>query len=606
MKKFKLKFFAIILSICLIFPIFAGCSLWVPNSDVDKNKTALVIGEETITKEELSSLYYSFYRQNQNAFYYYTEEQIADIFYRSIIANRVAMQDAKKLIKEGTLIISDEDYEKAWKDVYDSIYSQVDSNEKSILKAAGVKDEDLPERLKDEESNDEKAYKYEKYEFEPIEWKLETGEQATAPSVDSKINGLEGYIFSYRTSKEDAEEETREDIASNEVKNRRTAYNTYISNLMISAKGNKKNSSAAAVLKAEVERLYEAAYNSMVYEKYQEYINSTAAGTDETHGNLKNHFDDAAIVKRYKELLNASKESNIVESNYVSIISSTSNDSLILYHNGDGEYKFFTVQHILVSYEDELLNELKGTIGYDSSKDKFIRDYYEAKRAALVGTKTDIENMKTTYRDKDGYLVKDGDNNAKISIGEIMSAYNAVATGKSIHERTMLFNEYAWKYSDDTGSLVSDKLSGVLGFTITSEDNNHGSFVKEFANGAREMFKKITAGTAQIGEEISYVISDYGIHIMMVTGEYTPGEVVSTSGSTEEIAAALRNTYVSNLTNQSLYEYIYDLIKETLVGSNGTYFSDYRNALIKEYRDNGKIKDDNRLSYEELNDLINS
>lgn len=622
MKNFKLKLFSLALCTFMLLSVFTGCSLFVQNNDKDKDKVELVIGEEQITREELSQLYYSFYSQNSSYFYYYGEEQIVDIFYRSVIASKLTLQEAKKLIANNTIIVTDEDYKDIWKNVFDYFDNQVTAAEKAILTSKGAKDEDLPERLQSSKSNDETAYKYEPYEFEKVEYKPATGTQATAPEIDDKIPELKARLFKYNTSK-DEENPVYEDIAEEELKVRNQAYEQYISSLVLSAKANNKNTNRNTVIKTEVERVYKSYYESKLQELYQDYINSTSARSDEGY---TDHYSNAAIVKKFKELLNASTESNTVEDNYIEVVTSTDNDTLILYHY-NGKYKFFSVQHVLVSYSDEILSQLKNTNGYDTAKDLEIRNYYEQVRAALVGGTSDIENMETTYRDDDGYTVKDADGNKlKITIGEIVSKFNEEANKRltelhqteeyiamnaeqrnlaDIRVRTLLFNEFAWKYSGDTGSLTNTKLAGVLGFTITSEDNNHGSFVKDFTNGAREMYASIEDNSKELGEEIKYVVSDYGVHMMMITGVYEPGELVKITGKTDdEIVEELKNNYVSNLSTQTLYEYVYDLIKDKTVGSNGTFYADYRNAMIKKYTDEGKVEYKEKLTYEQLNNLI--
>ena len=165
--------------------------------------------------------------------------------------------------------------------------------------------------------------------------------------------------------------------------------------------------------------------------------------------------------------------------------------------------------------------------------------------------------------------------------------------------KTLLFNEFAWKYSGDTGSLTNEKLSGVLGFTITSETDNHGSFVKDFTNGARKLYEDyLLDSTANgIGEHIASVVSDYGTHMMMLTGVYEAGAVA-------ENVEDLKTSYVSNLTEQTLYEYVYDMIKDELVGDNGTYFNDFRTQLVKHYEEEGLIEWVNKMSYEALTKAI--
>ena len=68
--------------------------------------------------------------------------------------------------------------------------------------------------------------------------------------------------------------------------------------------------------------------------------------------------------------------------------------------------------------------------------------------------------------------------------------------------------------------------------------------------------------------------------------------------------AGEKGTYVSNLTEQTLYEYVYDIVKAELVGDEGTYFSKYRNSLVKYYEDESLIEWVDKMSYEELDKAI--
>ncbi len=625
MKKFKLKFLSLVLCTFMLLSVFTGCSLFVSNKDYGKNDVVMTVGDEKITKDELSQLYYSFYSQNSSYFYYYDEDQIADIFYRSVVSNKITLQQAKKLRAEGKIAITNDDYDDIWESVFDYFYSQVDSAEKSILKSKGATDDDLPERLQSSSSNSEKAYKLEKYEWEEVKIP-EVGEEGTEPNIENKIEELTtSFIFKYNTSK-DEENPIYENISEEEKTVRTQAYRQFVSSLILSAKSNNKNTKESVVVKEEVQRVYKSYFESKLQEKYKNYINATSADAE------NNCYSDEIIAKKYLNLLNASTENNSVEDNYVEIISSTSNDTLILYHY-KGKYTFFTVQHLLVAYDFDTIKELNKIEGYKTVRDKTYRDYYEQYRKAVIGGDEGILNMETSYRNDEGYIEKDADGNElKVTIAKIKSEFEAEAatrlqalndaitadvdgkyasmTDKQIElerqrVRTLLFNEYAWKYSDDTGSLTNDKLAGILGYTISSQENNHGSLVKDFANYAREMFNRVEKDEKKIGEEFGLAVTDYGVHCMIVTGEYTPKEVVSTTGKTaQEIVSELKSTYVSNLSNQTLYEYIYDLVKDNTIGDNGTFYSDHLNKMIKDAEDAGKIKYEKKYSYHELNELI--
>ncbi|MBQ7466721.1 MAG: hypothetical protein IJS74_01460 [Clostridia bacterium] len=644
MKNLKTKIVAILICICMCFSVLTGCSLFVKNTEKDNAKIALKIGDTVITKEELIEDYNRFYQQNSTYFMYYDTDTIMEIFYNSVIENKIIMIEAQKLVDDGTLVITDKDVQGVWDKVFDFVYGQVDSNEKAIYELAGKEENEYPERLKEEETSDEKAYKYEAYEFEAVEVKTET-DSAYDPDnfdTDAEIVELKNYLLKYNTSK-DEEEKTLVDIAEDELAVRNQAINEYIADLQFVAKSNKKDYAADKVLKAEVERVYKSYFDSMLYTKYQDYIKSTIAGVE---GKYENKFSDSAIVEKYKKLLKASKESNTVDKSYIELVTSSSNDTLILYHNEDVEDTYFTVQHILVKFDDATLDTLKETAGYDVTKDAMFREYYEGVRSSIA-TDDFIKSMTASYRDENGYAVKEDDGTgkmveSKIAIGDastddtILGEYNSELTARlaALHAtdeyaamtadekaatdqrvKTLLFQEFSWKYSEDTGSLVSDKLSGVMGFTINNKANENGSWVKEFAEGARELLANADNhdGTYNFGNEIKAVVSDYGVHLMMLTGVYNKGEVVSTTKEVTddivdktdaEIVSELKNTYISNLTTESLYEYIYDLIKDELVGDSGTYFTDHKNALVKEYEDAKKIKYVNKMSNSELTDAI--
>ncbi len=621
MKSFKSKIISLVLCLCMCLSFFTGCSIFVKNEKLPAGATTIKIGDSVITKQELINAYYSFYQQNSYYFAYSSEEDIMKVFYDSVVAREIILVEATKLIEDGTLKFSQKALDDIWYDTIDFLYSQIDSKEKALLLLQNSDEEKLPERLQGEDEDAEKAIKYEPYKFEKITQK-DYSEVVTGDKIvwNDAIAKFEADLYFYNDSK-DEDNRTHIAIDESEHAKRLEAYNMFLSELILSAKANKKDSSKNAVLLAELKRVYESYYESELYTMYQEYINSGAG----------DKIDDAAIVKKYKELLNASTESNTNKDNYIKIISANDNDTLILYHYGD-TYKYFTVQHVLIKYDDKTLDFLKGVPGYDTSKDLMFRKYYEEVRKLYAVE----DKMTTSYRGEDGFTVKvekDGELvKDQISVTEIRQNYdteiakrlatlrasdeyiNANASKKELMEvraRTLLFNEFAWKYSGDTGSLTNDKLSGVLGFTISSEAENHGTLVKDFANGARELFEEYMSNDSiNIGDTIKGVVSDYGIHLMMLTGVYEAGEVVSstkvdgTDKTDAEIIEELKNTYVSNLTEQTLYEYMYDLLKEQLIGDSGTYFADFRNELVKKYKEQNKIVYVNKLSFKELNEAI--
>ena len=99
MKNFKTKILAIVLCVCMCLSVLTGCSLVVKNTKKDNAKVALKVGNTVITKEELIEDYNRFYQQNSSYFMYYDTDKIMQIFYESVVANKIVLIEAQKLIE---------------------------------------------------------------------------------------------------------------------------------------------------------------------------------------------------------------------------------------------------------------------------------------------------------------------------------------------------------------------------------------------------------------------------------------------------------------------------------------------------------------------------
>lgn len=603
MKRFKTKLFSLLICLCLCLSIFTGCSIGSTKSDLDMDEKAFTIGSKTYTQQEVVDLYSNFYAQNSGYYPYYSDyQEIIDIFYKNLFLQEIIEEKAKDIV-----VLSDEDVKDVLDQTYDYFAKQVNTIEKGILSLNGVdveKDEGY-ERLKTS-SGEDTALKYEEYnakdnKVEYIDFKNVT--PAGEVNIDNEIAKLKEKIAKIYYTEED-EERVEHTIAEGQVETRKQAFEKYLANLMFSAKVEGQSKSKEVVFAEQYKEVYEGFYDSKIQERYQDYIESTTAGYTDGTTVVASKYSAEAIVKKYKALLNASYENNTLPENYVEVLTSSKKDALILYHNETGskvEDKYFSVQHILVEFDEETLEILKNTNGYNADSDLIYREYYEQVRALYV----DETKMSVSYRDENGNVVMDGDKEAKATIAQIKAEYEtelAKIASPTEKDKTMLFNRLSWKYSADKGSLTND-LSNRLGFTISNEQDNHGDWVKDFANGARELFND---GVSQVGDYKS-VVTDYGVHIMMITGVYEAGALVEVEGKTDEqIVEALKSSYVSNMSNQTLYEYIYDMLVEELVGDNGTFYSDYRNQLLLDYEEAGILVKHNILTYDELDKAIKS
>lgn len=195
-----------------------------------------------------------------------------------------------------------------------------------------------------------------------------------------------------------------------------------------------------------------------------------------------------------------------------------------------------------------------------------------------------------------------------------------------------LFVELEWIYSGDS---LGNELSNKVGYMMSNYDDDNGSWVVDFANGAKELVRAIEDGTINISDIVSSglvsnltntIVSDYGYHIIKVENIYKQGESVNKldellaeliseghkiSYDDEETVEALvkfmKGTFVSTASNETLFDYFYDLIYTDYIGSgnsSGTYFLDLEYKWLNEFYSDGEIEFVDKMSYSELMNAI--
>lgn len=623
----KKKLYAFIVMLCLFaISCFSGCTLLSKDVKAEQESPIVTVGERTVTTNDVVNAFYSYYVNNQ--YQLLTDPTTAmNSFYNSVVAQNVVIVEAKKLFKEGTITLADADYEDVWEAVYDHFQGNIDAYEKSLYAYYDINEEseDYPTRLKNDNNKKEAEIKYEEYDFEKgIVNEYNKEQQGTLPTVDSKIEDLINFLKT-KFSKTQDDERTISDIEAEEIEIRAEAFDKYIAALMLSAKIDGKAYDKDTVLYEAVKKIVEAQEESKLFEEYKEYVNSLIIA------NTDNKLSPNAIVDKYIKLLMKDSEKNEVNANYIKVISSTNTESLVLYHNGS-ETTYFTVQHLLVQFDDKTSAILKEDPGYSTTSDIAFREYYEnvvrkkyadALLKEYNGSLTvdEIDAMRVlSFRDAGTGILEyknaSGESyfntTDKYSAKEVMAAYEDILTRNSGVDALQLFNKFSWEFSQDKGSLTNG-LSNVLGYAISSNDYTHGGLAKDFADGARALYEK-----GQIGG-YDYVVSDFGVHILALTGIYESGEVAEVVRYTEAEAEAgdgsfaagdvnyaktlenLQKAKISTLTNQTIYHYLYDMIRDELIGDSGLFFNEYVNKVVAEYRENGEVDQNKEWpTYEEL------
>lgn len=247
-------------------------------------------------------------------------------------------------------------------------------------------------------------------------------------------------------------------------------------------------------------------------------------------------------------------------------------------------------------------------------------NYYDALVAG-----TDVSEIKEQYSDL-GYIFDVVDN--------IKETYTDANEAKKIIRQkvaSFAFVELEFIFSTDN---LKNELSGKIGYVMSNYPDENGSWVVDFAVGARDIITGLI-GTSTNGADVQTqidaalasgdlskltktVISDYGYHIIKVENVYEQGgSLVDMSGIDEQneltdeyvakIAALLKKTYVCSASNQTVYDYFYDELYTAYAGtssSSGTYFLKLEYEWLHNYYKEGKIIYEQKPTYDELMDAI--
>ncbi len=709
------------MSLCLLVVglfSFTGCSVVKENSSVVNGKIAVRVGDNDLTRSDIINAFYTYYQSNGNYFSSYDEQTIVDSFYSWTIIREIVKQKSKEALydsetnKNGYIFYTEEEEKDVWDSTFEYIYSQVSSNEEAIYDLIGTSDEDKPIWLRDTEDEEEKSLFEEYKSSKPVITK-KTASDSVKKSTDdekkAKYEALKKYLFEYKVNPNDEDDDTRESINASDSVNRNKAYAKYIEGLANNAKSSGTETDEKTLLENEIIRIYNAYYDSKIQTLFQNYYLEEYL-TDTVNGD-KVSLSDKKIVEAYLKKYYTDVQVYQVEDSYISTMTNSEGASVIFY-NYKGRNYFFSVQHILVKYDDYMTEKVKNLDGYSSSSStdydyeiykNFLKqrneltdnytmlteinkdvqeqfgdcltvlgDYYyydsklegdSTKNYGYIKVTVSGEEEKTYTRTDNGETVDEADVKFMATAKEIVDAYNenvekweeilkeylsgddtkkeelrttyentaylfdvidnmeSYATESEIKNKlsSLLFVEIQWIYSSDS---LDNKTSNKIGYIISNYPDENGSWVADFAYGARKLMAQI-ASNSKTNADVDYtniVTSNYGYHIIKVENVYSVGSsLVDMSKLTKkidledeefvaEMAKILRETYVSTSSNQTVYDYFYDDIYNTLVGSSdssGTYFLKLQYEWLNDYESSGNTKIVNKMTYDELMDSIN-
>ncbi len=759
----------------VVFSVFSLCSCSLVSTDEAKKNSvnSMKVGEKVLTKNDVISQFYTYYQNNSNYFSYYDSDTIVNSFYTWVAMRQIISENSEKMLYDetknptGYVVYTKKDEEEVWKSVKDYFYTQVNNYEKAYYSLKGYEEDSYPVWLKDEEDDTPtgfQSYKSTKPEItsrsEKIaDWTVKMGDA----KIKAELEHVQDYLFTFVTETDSEGNETRSPITYEGYidGSRNEAYTRYVEWLVSSAKSSGNSTDVKTVLENEVLRVYNSYYESKITALFQNfylqeyltnYFGVEVGSPDDGKLGDTVSLSDKAIVKAFFDKYYSDMQANQVESSFISTITSSDGASLVLY-NYNGQNFFFSVQHILIKFDDYISGKISELEGYASGSgtdyDAVISEYFKNARKELVEkykngmlaavnkdnylaqtsiaefvdgvvkpyyfdeTKNDengngyiklevefkedktsvenifdYENVEYYYMDgsdkkvvdpadikwyanKDDIdsiyqsayttLVKDfldyydalASNNESTltsirdmyksdmsyileTVENIQKTYSDVNQAKALIRQkisSFAFVELEFIFSADS---LANELSNKIGYVMSNYPDENGSWVVDFAEGAREIVKNLVSANdikdadkvnKAIADKLSLgdingitntIISDYGYHIIKIEDIYTPGaSLVDLTGIdtkqeltdeyAKQIADILRKTYVCSASNQTVYDYFYDQIYKALAGdasTSGTYFLKLEYEWLHEYYNAGKIVFENKLSYQELIDGI--
>jgi len=534
--KFLKKLTVLALIVCFsVVPMFAGCDLFQLNQSMYlKQAVATVDDTSTITMEELINAYSSYGNSTYDNSSSVTKKGIESTL--DLLVNRAVLVDyLTDEEKSGSEFVSLTTAEKndIWRNVYKYFNEQISKLETTLRTDAGLttsSDTSSSDSTKAKYSAYKKTYSLVsvegQYVLQQVTDATVVENESVAPydendttltetqKAEDTYNNFRKYHWDYTDSHiNDAEGTTNTAVSYSDK-----AMTKFIKNLIKSESGQNLDTVTENVFMREVKRVYKNYYENEILTVYQNNFNANVNITTDM------------VIAKYKELYASQNETyNVRSAQYVTDMNST---TTTVYYQADPS-DWFRVSHILVKYTDAENTEMTDWATKLNNQGCSLEEYnYELTQIKLraLNSATKIWN----------------ELNAKLS------------QATSIEEKYSIFQDYAYLYSEDTGSLG---LENDMAISRTGQDKMVASFQKA----------SIDLSDGQVGDISNCVESTYGFHIIMYLGEF---ENIATSLNNDALLAKLDVSQLSKLTNKTMLDKVIESI------SLSTY-SNHETQLLK-------------------------
>lgn len=410
----------------------------------------------------------------------------------------------------------------------------------------------------------------EKFEREAeLVYNDETGEYSLVlPEVES--SGIHTHEYWSAGNKDATTAEGEEEVYSlilsysKQDTNKKEGYSKYLTALKNSEKELKLSTDSKSVMKREIERIYGILYDSLMVNKYVEFMSS------ETTNNV--------IIQDMLDLY-----SSKVRADYATYYNTDQTDKIKektgeLYYFNDG-INWFYVSHILVKFNtteqaeyDRLQEELKKFDNGEETKYQY-RSQIEAEIQTLYDNLTGLKRAPSA-EDESVYEVLEGVTpNASAVLQDVK---DTLKTKNSSQAKMEAFDDLIYVYNEDPGMLNAE-FNYIVGVDYTKqskigdEDVNYTAYsnwVDEFNKAAVSLYNN---GNGVVGDLYDGLIkSNYGVHIMVYAGE--AGNIFDNITSNFQLQTSdivtLWNARLKAGTNKTYF----DLMYEDCVPSSSSIF----------------------------------
>ena len=359
----------------------------------------------------------------------------------------------------------------------------------------------------------------EKFEREAeLVYNDETGEYSLVlPEVES--SGIHTHEYWSAGNKDATTAEGEEEVYSlilsysKQDTNKKEGYSKYLTALKNSEKELKLSTDSKSVMKREIERIYGILYDSLMVNKYVEFMSS------ETTNNV--------IIQDMLDLY-----SSKVRADYATYYNTDQTDKIKektgeLYYFNDG-INWFYVSHILVKFNtteqteyDRLQEELKKFDNGEETKYQY-RTQIEAEIQTLYDNLTGLKRAPSA-EDESVYEVLEGV--APNASAVLQDVKDTLKTKNSSQAKMEAFDDLIYVYNEDPGMLNAE-FNYIVGVDYTKqskigdEDVNYtvySNWIDEFNKAAVSLYNN---GNGVVGDLYDGLIkSNYGVHIMVYAGE---------------------------------------------------------------------------------------